>query len=69
MIYMAHKPKRRQGRPQGRKETMPVQARVDPKLHEALETLSERNRRSMSAELIIALEKHLAEAGLWPANN
>jgi hypothetical protein len=57
------KPKR--GRPKGRQTTVVVQARVSPEMHAALEKLAERNRRTKNTEMIIALEKHLQEAGLW----
>lgn len=54
------------GRPKGAKPTESIQARVDPALYEALEKLSKRTRRTKNAELILALEEHLRQAGLWP---
>jgi hypothetical protein len=39
---------------------------VPPPLRHAIEEAAERNRRSLTAELEIALEKHLKELGLWP---
>jgi hypothetical protein len=39
---------------------------VPPPLRRAIEEAAERNRRSLTAELEIALEKHLKELGLWP---
>jgi predicted HicB family RNase H-like nuclease len=62
---MASEKKPKRGRPPGRKESMVVQARVSPELHAALEKLAQQNRRTKNAELILALEKHLEEAGLW----
>jgi len=40
--------------------------RLNSALMAALEVLCERNRRTKTAEIEMALEKHLAEAGLWP---
>lgn len=54
------------GRPRGRKETEPIQARVSPELYEALQVLTARTRRTKNVELVLALEKHLAGYGLWP---
>ena len=42
-----------------------INAKVDPALHEGLRKLSKENRRSMSVELTILVEKKLIEAGLW----
>jgi len=32
----------------------------------ALDTLAKRNRRTKTAELLIALEEHLRASGVWP---
>jgi hypothetical protein len=61
-IMAAKKPTR--GRPRGRKPTVVVQARCSPQVHAALEALAERNKRTKNAELLIALEKHLRDAGV-----
>lgn len=34
--------------------------------HEAITAATKRTRRTMTAEIEVALEKHLAEMGLWP---
>lgn len=36
------------------------------KLWEAFENLASRNYRTLTAELTLALEKHLSLEGLWP---
>jgi hypothetical protein len=65
MLDTMSEKKHKRGRPKGRQITVVVQARVSPKMHAALEKLAEQNRRTKNTEMIIALEKHLHEAGLW----
>lgn len=38
-------------------------------LLEVLESVAEENRRPVTSELEIAIEKHLAELGRWPLAN
>jgi hypothetical protein len=40
--------------------------RLSDEILDALRTLAQQNRRTMTAELILALETHLAKAKLWP---
>jgi hypothetical protein len=44
----------------------PLHVWLEPRLRDAIDTLAERTRRSLTTEVTMALEKHLAEAGLWP---
>jgi hypothetical protein len=66
MIAAMTDKKKKPGRPKGRKETIVVQARAEPLMHEALERLAQQNRRTKNTEMLIALENHLRAAGLWP---
>lgn len=68
MLAMAERKKpRKPGRPAtGRKQTVTIQARVSPELHAALETMCATTRRTKNVEMVIALEAHLAAAGVWP---
>jgi hypothetical protein len=65
MVVMAEKPKGKRGRPAGRREAVPIQLRIPPELFEALKQLIGGTRRSKNAEMMLALEKHLADHGLW----
>lgn len=57
-----------------RKATKPVKKhkypiwglRLPPALKEQLEKAAERNSRSPTQEVKVALEKYLSESGLWP---
>lgn len=40
--------------------------KCDPYIKETLVKIAELSRRSLSIEIIIALEKHLQTLGLWP---
>lgn len=53
----AKKPKRR---------GVPLHIWIEPALKDAIDRLSDQNRRPLTTEVVIALEKHLKEAGLWP---
>lgn len=44
----------------------PLHVWLEPALREALDRLAKRNRRLLTTEVEIALEKHLADEGLWP---
>ncbi len=50
----------------GRSKKKVVTMRLDEPLVEQLKELAERNRRTATMEVTIALECHLAKAGLWP---
>jgi hypothetical protein len=41
-----------------------LQVYLTPEMREQLEQLAERNMRTMTAEVVLALRRHLAEAGL-----
>jgi hypothetical protein len=45
---------------------LPLHVYLEPALRQALDQLAARSRRSVTAEVSIALENHLKEAGLWP---
>jgi hypothetical protein len=45
---------------------VPLHIYVPPELRAAMDALAERNRRLLTTEVIMALEAHLAAAGLWP---
>lgn len=49
-----------------RHRTPPFQVRLPEILRTQLEELSRRNLTTLSAEVVAALRKHLAENGLWP---
>jgi TraY domain len=53
-------------KPRGRGRKAYAAFRLDANLIEQLEALALRNRRTKTMELVIALEKHLEENGLWP---
>ncbi len=42
-----------------KKETQDIHVYFPKEMHEALKRLAETNRRSLSAEVIIAVEKHI----------
>ncbi len=52
------KPQNRNGKP--------LHVWLEPKLRDAIDALAAKTRRSLTTEVTMALEKHLAEAGLWP---
>jgi hypothetical protein len=67
MLDMANKPKSGgRGRPPGRKATYVIQARVPQPIWDALGALVRKTRRTKNVELVLALERHLADAGLLP---
>jgi hypothetical protein len=45
---------------------VPLYAYIPPALRDALDALVARNRRSITAEVQIALERHLQAEGMWP---
>lgn len=46
--------------------TVPINIRIPKALKDAIEKLAEENRRPMSTEFIIAVEKHLTDHDRWP---
>ena len=68
MLLMA-KPKppgrRGPGRPQTDTPTVPVSTRIPQEIADILAALARRNRRSISAEVLIAVEERLQKLGLW----
>lgn len=52
--------------PKGTRRGRPLHVWLDPRMREALDALAARTRRLITTEVVMALEKHLAEAGLWP---
>jgi hypothetical protein len=69
MITAMSEKKSKRSRPKSRPPTIVVQARVSPEIHAALERLAGQNRRTKNAEMLLALEKHLREAGCWPGQD
>lgn len=65
-VMAPERKKKKPGRPKGRIPSVSIQARVPPALHHALEQLAAKTRRTRNAELVLALEAHLAAAGMWP---
>lgn len=61
-------PKRKPGRPRGRKKTVPYQLRILPELAAALDDYiaSRRPRTSANAVLEAFVEDSLTRAGFWP---
>jgi predicted transcriptional regulator len=53
-------------RPKGAKKRRGVSYRLPEDLLDQLDKLTEKTRRTATAELEIALEAHLAAEGLWP---
>ena len=49
--------------------TVPVYIRLPVSLKDAVEKRADAEKRSFSKEVEIALEKHLAEIGLWPPDD
>lgn len=52
--------------PKSNRTGKPLHVWLDPRLRDAIDRLADRTRRSLTTEVTMALEKHLAEAGLWP---
>ncbi len=44
---------------------VPLHVYIPPALDAALEACAAANRRKVTAEVVIALEKHLREGGFW----
>jgi hypothetical protein len=61
----APQPKRRGGQVDLALRGQPLTIRLAPDLAAAFRTLMKQTRRRVSAEVILALEKHLADHGLW----
>ena len=59
------KPRKDAGR-RPQRTGVPLNVWLPRGLREALDVLLVRTRRSLTTEVVIALEKHLEEAGLWP---
>ena len=53
-------------RPKGERKRRAVSYRLPENLLDQLDKLTDETRRTATAELEIALEAHLAAAGLWP---
>lgn len=49
-----------------RHKTPPLGLRPSSILMDLMRTLAAKNRRTLTAELEIAIEAHLASAGMWP---
>jgi hypothetical protein len=47
-------------------ETKNLNVWIPASLRDALEIVTERSRRSLTAEVIVALEKYLRDEGVWP---
>jgi predicted transcriptional regulator len=58
--------KKTPGRPGDRHMKKTYAMRLDEQLMEQVKLLAERNRRTSTMEVTIAIEKHLAEEGMWP---
>lgn len=63
MLTMDKKPK---GRPKGRRPAVAVQVRMPPDVSAAIESLAAKNHRTRNGEIMIAVEKHLRDEGVWP---
>jgi hypothetical protein len=65
---MAKKPQKRgRGRPPGQtRPTRPFSLRLTPEHIEALHRATAISYRSMTKEVILAIERHLAAIDLWP---
>jgi predicted transcriptional regulator len=53
------------GRARDRGDLVPLTFEVSPELHAALEACAQRDYRTKRAVATLALEKYLAEQGLW----
>lgn len=49
-----------------RHKKKPFQLRLHPLLRQQLEKLAEANASDMTAEIVIAIRKHLTDSKLWP---
>ena len=58
-------PRKRRNKPI--RKGVPLSIHIPRKHREALDALAEENRRTITAELVLALERHFAETGKWPA--
>ena len=65
MQLMAAPKKRPVGRPLA-EETVPVCTRVSPLVKDVLEKLGRKNKRTLSAEILMRLEHRMRELGEWP---
>jgi hypothetical protein len=50
----------------GKRTGVSLHVYIGPALREAMDKLIERDRRSLTTEVEMALENHLKEKGLWP---
>jgi hypothetical protein len=58
------KPRKKQ--PAGRQTPVPVSVRMSPAHLDALREAKDRTHRTVSSEILVAIEAHLAALGLWP---
>ncbi len=63
MLAMAKKQTKSKDVRPGKK---PINLQIDARIRDALDALTEKTRRSLTAEIEIALEEHLRKEGLWP---
>lgn len=54
------------GKRKPNRQGVPLHIWIPPALRDAIDALAERNRRPLTNEVVMALEKHLAAEGLWP---
>jgi predicted transcriptional regulator len=59
------KPEEKRAKPN--RQGKPLNVWLDDDLRNALDEMVKRSRRSITAEVSIALEEYLAKQGLWPA--
>jgi len=58
--------KRKPGRHKAAAPKDVIHVEVPPELKAAIRELAGRNKRKLTAEVTLALENHVADAGLWP---
>lgn len=65
MVTVMSEPQNRQSKPRGRKGVA-ISAYIPQRIKDLMELLGERNHRTFTGELIVALEEHLRQNGLLP---
>jgi predicted DNA-binding protein len=58
--------KKKNGKKKPARSGKPLHVWIPAELRDALDALSEKTRRHLTSEVVIALENHLAANGLWP---
>jgi TraY domain len=66
-VMAKRKPKEPKARV-SRRTGVPIMVWIPPELRDALDVLKNRTRRSLTTEVVMALETHLQSHNLWPSS-